>query len=55
MRKRITVCDLCIDLGLDVIATHRYQAGDGELYDICPECLMKVKEIEHLEYWKLSR
>lgn len=52
MKKTITICDLCIDIGLEVLATHRYMAEDGEDYDLCPDCHETVKEMG-LNTWKI--
>ena len=54
VRRRvvINVCDLCLELGDEKKATHRYTAADGVTYDICKDCLELVKE-SGLEHWEI--
>ena len=52
MQKTIDFCDVCIESGEEVIATHKY-LGDGDVvYYCCGKCLKDVKAAK-LKFWEI--
>jgi len=52
VRRAIYLCDPCLDLGDEVVATHRYTANDGDTYEICGKC-KELVEGSDLRVWKI--
>ena len=50
---KISVCDLCYEFDEIKPTVARYEDLERNVYDVCENCLEKVKKLE-LKWWKIK-